>query len=441
MRRGRDATVLKFGGASLDEPRRIEERLAALRARRRPVVLVVSARGGVTDRLKEMLEAPQDRRGHRIALARIVARHPGLPRAGQLEQRRLERLTETMEEIGSVDLPFADRFLSQGERLAAHWLSERLRAAKLRATPLEADQMGLITDNAYGHASILFDRSRPGVVAAIEDLLGRGEVPVVTGYFGRSLEGRVATLGRGGSDYSATAIASLIGARRVELVKREVSVLSADPKLVPAARPIERLSYQEAEELAQFGARVLHPLTVEPALAAGIEIVVRSLDDPRVATTIGPRAGGGARAMRAITLLSPVAIVRVRVPGGRQRPGVVAEATERLAVHGINIVTLFTSSSLLVLVVERARARRVREVLSTLFRPGPAIVEGPVAVALVTAIGEGILQDLARIPSTTLARGEGLSASPRSLSFAVPVEEGRSAVRSLHRALVEEANR
>ncbi len=437
MRRGRQAIVLKFGGASLDEPRRIQERIGALRSRRRPVVVVVSARGGVTDRLKEMLEAPRNRRGHRAALARIAARHPRLPRAGVLEQRRLERLTETMEEIGSVDLPFADRFLSQGERLAVHWLSERLQESGIRAVAIEADQLGLITDNAYGNASILFDRSRPGVVAGIEEVLARKGVPIVTGYFGRSLEGRVATLGRGGSDYSATAIAALIGARRVELVKREVSVLTADPRIVPAARPIDRLSYQEAEELAQFGARVLHPLTVEPALQAGIEIVVRSLQDPRVATTIGPRSGGP----RAITLLSPVAIVRVRVPGGRQRPGVVAEATERLAVHGINIVTLFTSSSLLVLVVERARARRAREVLSTLFRPGPAVVEGPFSVALVTAIGEGILKDLGRIPPATLARGEGLSASPRSLSFAVPVDEGRTAVRSLHRALVEEASR
>lgn len=440
MNRGRAAVVLKFGGASLDDPERIRERIAALRARRRPVVVIASARGGVTDRLKEMLEAPRDRRGHRIALARIARRYPRLPRAGEVELRRLERLTETMEEIGSVDLPFADRFLSQGERLAVHWLGERLHDAGIRAAPMEADQLGLITDNAYGHASVLFDRSRAGVTAGIEEALRQGEVPVITGYFGRSLEGRVATLGRGGSDYSATAIAALIHARRVELVKREVSVLTADPRIVPAARPIERLTYQEAEELAQFGARVLHPLTVEPALQARIEIVVRSLEDPRVATTIGPEAGSR-RPMRAITLLSPVAIIRVRVPGGRQRPGVVAEATERLAVHGINIVTLFTSSSLLVLVVERLRARRAREVLTSLFRPGPAVVEGPFPVALVTAIGEGILGDLGRIPSATLARGEGLSASPRSLSFAVPIDEGRTAVRALHRALVEETSR
>ena len=440
MRRGRSATVLKFGGASLEEPDQIQERIADLRRRERPVVLVISARGGVTDRLKEMLEEPRNRSRHRALLARIHRRYPGLPRAGELELRRLGRLTETMEEIGSVDLPFADRFLSEGERLAVHWLAERLRDRGLRAAALEADQLGLITDNAYGHASILFDRSRPGVAAGVEEVLRRGEVPLITGYFGRSLEGRVATLGRGGSDYSATAIAALLGSPRVELVKREVSVLSADPRIVRAPRPIAYLSYQEAEELAQFGARVLHPLTVEPARRAGVEVVVRSLEDPRVATTIGPESGER-RAMRAITLLSPVAIVRVRVPGGRQRPGVVADATERQAVHGINIVTLFTSSSLLVLVVERAKARRVREVLGALFRPGPAIVEGPLAIALVTAIGEGILKDLGRIPSSTLAHGEGLSASPRSLSFAVPVEEGAAAVRALHRALVEGAPR
>ena len=437
MKRGPRSVVLKFGGASLDEPRRILERVRRLRARHVPLVVVASARGGVTDRLKEMLRAPSDHAGHQLALARIARRYPRLPRAGLLEIRRLERLTEAMEEIGSVDVAFSDRFLSQGERIAVHWLSEQFREAGIRACPLEADQLGLITDNAYGHASILFDRSRPNVVPGIEEVLVRGEVPIVTGYFGRSLEGRVATLGRGGSDYSATAIAALVGARRVELIKREVSVLSADPRIVSHARPITRLSYQEAEELAQFGARVLHPLTVEPALKTGIEIVVRALDDPHVATTIGP-APGAPRAMRAITLLSPVAIVRVRVPGGRQRPGVVAEATDRLAAHGINIVTLFTSSSLLVLVVERTRARRVREVLSTLFGAGPAVVEGPFSVALVTAIGEGILGDLGRIPPSTLSQGEGLSASPRSLSFAVPLAAGPIAVRALHRALVEE---
>ncbi|EQD54327.1 aspartate kinase, partial [mine drainage metagenome] len=177
--------------------------------------------------------------------------------------------------------------------------------------------------------------------------VARGRVPVVTGFFGRSLEGRVATLGRGGSDYAAAAIGAILGASRVELVKRHVAVFSADPHDVPAARPIPALSYEEAEELAQFGARVLHPLTIEPARAQGVELRVRSLEDASVVTTIGPARSG--RRNRALTLLRPLRLLRLRVPGGRQRPGVVAQVSHRLAAARVNLVQLYTSSALLCL--------------------------------------------------------------------------------------------
>ncbi|MGI0054310.1 MAG: aspartate kinase [Thermoplasmata archaeon] len=431
--------VIKFGGSSIDDPSRVIGRVAELRARRTAVILVVSARGGVTDRLRAILRRPTDRRGHRTALRAIARRHVGISNLGTLHLRRLARLVTSLEEIGIAEETLSDRILSHGERLAAVWLTDRLCAAGIRATAVEADHLGLVTDNGYGRATILLERSRASVARGLSSILRRGGVPVVTGYFGRSLEGRVATLGRGGSDYSATAIAALVGARRVELVKREVSVLTADPRLVPSARPIPRLSYEEAEELAQFGAKVLHPLTVEPARIAHLEIVVRSLEDPRIATTIGPPRG--ADGMRAMTLLSPLGLVRIRVPGGRQRPGIVAEATERLNERAINIVTLFTSSSCLSLVLERGRARKAREALAPLFRAGPATLEGPIPVALVTAIGDGVLDDLGRVPASILSRGEGLSATPRSLSFAVPVAHGVAAVRALHRALVETTGR
>lgn len=439
MSRPSPPVVVKFGGSSVDEPERVVERVRALRALHHPVILVVSARGGVTDRLKRLLERPADRAGHRRALAAIARRHPHLSLAGQHHLRRLGRLVATLEELGSAEPTLSDRVLSQGERLGAVWIADRLVEAGIASTAVEADHLGLVTDNSYGRATILLERSRADVSRGLRAILRRGEVPVVTGYFGRSLDGRVATLGRGGSDYTATAIAALVGARRVELVKRGVSVLTADPRSVPAARSIPRLSYEEAEELAQFGAKVLHPLTVEPARLANLEIVVRSLEDPKVATTIGPPRGPNG--MRAMTLLSPLGLLRIRVPGGRQRPGIVADATERLHEHGINIVTLFTSSSCLSLVLERGRARRARDVLAPLFRAGPVSLEGPVPVALVTAIGDGVLDDLGRIPASILSRGEGLSATPRSLSFAVPVTHALAAVRALHRALVEETGR
>lgn len=126
-------------------------------------------------------------------------------------------------------------------------------------------------------------------------------------------------------------------------------MLSADPREVAAAQPIPTLSYEEAEELAQFGARVLHPLTIEPARAYGVRITVRSLDDPRVSTTIGPAHPG--RRNRAVTVLRPLRLLRLRVPGGRQRPGIVAEVADRLRSAKVNVVQLFTSSALLCLVI------------------------------------------------------------------------------------------
>jgi aspartate kinase len=266
-------------------------------------------------------------------------------------------------------------------------------------------------------------------------ILSRGRIPVVTGYFGRSLEGRVATLGRGGSDYSAAGIGALIGATRVELIKRNVSVLTADPRLVPSARPIPRLSYEEAEELAQFGARVLHPLTIEPARAHRILLQVRALDATDSLTTIGPaRQRGG---IRALTLLSPLRLLRIRVPGGRQRPGVVSEVSARLAAASVNLVQLFTSSALLCLLLEPRSGRAARRALASLTAEAAVAVDGPEPVALVTAIGDGVLRDIGRIPSEVSHQILGFSATPRALSLAVSQREGRRALRALHRTLVE----
>ncbi len=428
-------TVAKFGGASLDEPERVVEYVRALRSHGGGVVLVVSARHGVTDLLQRALRHPRSVAEHRAILRTVRRRHPDLPRSGLQHLTRLERLFGELESDPDADGPRSDRLLSQGERLAVHWIAGRLRSAGIPATPVEADHLGLITDNAYGASCILLDRSRVGVRRGLGRLLDRGDVPVVTGYFGRSLEGRVATLGRGGSDYAATGIAALLGSRTVELVKRNVAVYSADPRQVRAARPLPELSYEEAEELAQFGARVLHPLTIEPARAFGIRLTVRSLDAPDVSTTIGPR--DPRRRNRALTLLRPLRMFRLRVPGGRQRPGVVAEVADRLSAARVNVVQLFTSSALLCLVVDPAGAARVARALAPITREAAAVLDGPFRVALVTVIGDGVLDDLDRRPSDAVAGAQGFSATPRALSLAVPERRGRAVVNSLHRALVE----
>ena len=426
--------VLKFGGASLEDPYQVGRDVRAVLAEGAPVLVVASAREGITDLLSEALAHPRSRATHRRVLGEVRRRHPDLPATGRRHLERLGRLFSLVERTPGRDAPLADRVLSQGERLAVHWLSARLSEQGLRAVPVEADHLGLITDNAYGASCILLDRSRPAVRRGLGRLLSAGKLPVVTGYFGRSLEGRVATLGRGGSDYAAAGIGALLGASRVELIKRHVAVLSADPREVPDARPIPELSYEEAEELAQFGARVLHPLTIEPARAHGITLRVRSLDDPRVVTTIAPPRPG--RHNRALTILRPLRLLRLRVPGGRQRPGIVAEVSERLAAAHVNLVQLYTSSALLCLVLAPEQVVAAIRALAPVTRDAAAMLDGPYRVAIVTAIGDGVLDDLAAIPASAVRGAEGFSATPRALSLAVPLARGSRVLRELHRALV-----
>ncbi len=436
MTRSRAPVVLKFGGASLEDAAQVAREVAAVRQDGTPVVVVASARQGVTDLLTETLTHPRSKAVHQHALEELRRRHPGLPPNGRRQLDRIRRLLAEVEAVGGHDPPLSDRLLSEGERLAVHWLSARLVEEGIPAVPVGADHLGLITDNTYGASLILFDRSQTAVRRGLGRRLARGEAPVVTGYFGRSLEGRVATLGRGGSDYAAAAIGALLGASRVELVKRHVAVLSADPHEVADARPIPELSYEEAEELAQFGARVLHPLTIEPARAQSVVLRVRSLDDPRVVTTIGPAQSG--RRNRALTMLRPLRLIRLRVPGGRQRPGIVAEVSQRLSAAGVNLVQLYTSSALLCLVLEPPQVVTAIRALAPVTREAAAMVEGPYPVTLVIAIGDGILDDLDRVPSAAVSGAEGFSATPRALSIAVPEARGPEVLRILHQALVSE---
>jgi len=439
VRRSGPPVVVKFGGASVSDPRKVRDAVLPYRKRQAPLVVVASAREGITDLLSEILAHPRSLERHADILDEVRRAHPGLPVAGRRQLDRLRRLVAEVEQNGSPDPALSDRLLSQGERLAVHWLSARLREEGIPAVPVEADHLGLITDNAYGASCILFDRSRASVRRGLGRLLARGDLPVVTGYFGRSLEGRVATLGRGGSDYAAAAIGALLGASQVELVKRHVAVLSADPKVVGAARPIPELSYEEAEELAQFGARVLHPLTIEPARAEGMVLRVRSLDDPSVVTTIGPARAD--RRNRALTSIPRLRLLRLRVPGGRQRPGIVAEVSNRLSAAGVNLVQLYTSSALLCLVLEPSQVLAAIRALAPVTREAAAMVDGPYRVALVTVIGDGVLDDLDRLPSSVVRGAEGFSATPRALSLAVPEARGLPVLRELHRALVEEIPR
>ncbi|MCI4351140.1 MAG: aspartate kinase [Thermoplasmata archaeon] len=426
--------VLKFGGAALARVERLIERVAELQRHGQQVVVVVSAREGVTDRLLEIIEHPSDRRRHAIDLAAIDELHPGIRSSVRSIVLALRGAVSDIESVATVTVGESERVLSFGERISAAWVSQELSRADIPAVPFDADTGGLVVERVHGRPEVDLTASGRRLRPRLRRLLRRGLVPIVTGYFGRNGRGAVVTLGRGGSDYSATALGAILRAERVELVKRGASIRTGDPRLVEGTAPIVRLSYEEAEELARFGARVLHPLTLEPARRTGFEVWVRAVDDPTATTIIGPARPESA--IRAVSVLSPLALLRVPTAEGLDRRRTVRRLTAQLARARISVVTWLTVPGGVGMVLEPHDAGTWgRSAAQSVTRATTPIA--PLRVDLVTAVGDGILSEFGRIPASVLRAAEGVAVSARSLSFAVRASQTPTTLNVVHRVLTE----
>jgi aspartate kinase len=256
--------VHKFGGASLADGERIRRvgELMVERAPDRPIV-VVSAVEGVTSQLDLLAREAALGVGD---MARLRVRHRSLLAQLELDSEHLNRhfaelatVLNAIRNARQLSQAQRDHVLSFGERASARIVAAHLSQRGLRAMPIDAYDLGLVTDSNHGRARVL-----PHSAAQIRDALARIDaICVITGFVAADANGRLTTLGRNGSDVSAALIGEAIGAREIVFWKEVGGVMRADPKLVPAAQRLERLSYQEARELTHHGANVLHPEAVE----------------------------------------------------------------------------------------------------------------------------------------------------------------------------------
>jgi aspartate kinase len=278
---------MKFGGTSVADAEAFE-RVAALVRRHegvRPVV-VVSAMSRVTDALLESVRVAGDGRALEAsdALEEHFERHLEVARAlldegvrgffeAAVEETRRE-VGEALREVAAGERPRAlmqDLVVSHGERLSATLLAAVLRGQGLRARYVDA-RLCIITDEHHGCATPLKDLTEARTREQLEPLIEAGEVPVLGGFIASSHAGETTTLGRGGSDYTAGLVGAALRAREIQIWTDVPGVLTADPRLVPEARTIPRLSYAEAAELAYFGAKVLHPKTILPAVVRNVPV-------------------------------------------------------------------------------------------------------------------------------------------------------------------------
>jgi aspartate kinase len=407
--------VMKFGGTSLGTPEALAQTVAHVLREPRERLVVVSALGGVTDLLLRAAGTAAGGTDPGEPLQKVLDQHrrilddQGLDRGllSDLEDQ-LRRLLQGIALLRELSPRIQDEVLSLGERMSARLLAAAIIARGQPARAHPAWDLGLVTGDAHGCAEPL-PQAYAAIRAAVE-ALDRREVPVVTGFLGRSRAGEITTLGRGGSDYSASIFAAAAGARWIQIWTDVPGILRADPRLVPGAEVIPAIDFEEAAELAFFGAKVLHPRTIEPARANNIPVRVLGtfqVDTGHPASQQGTLITHHAppEPVRALALQREVQSLQVRSLRMLEAPGFLARVFAVLARHAISVNVIATSEVSVSMTFDRAEDQlpaAVDEIAEF------AEVELFPRRCLLCVVGAGLRKDaslLARV-FNALARGE-----------------------------------
>ena len=454
-------TVMKFGGTSVASPTALDGVARIVAAAKGDRIVVVSATAGTTDALHAAAheaEAGRIAEAERImqdlakAHANLVADLLGVSGADTL--REITDATErTISLLRSVAIlrectpRSLDAIVTYGERISAPIVAGLLTARGIKAVALSAEGI-IITDDQFGHANPIADETRKRAGQRIVPLLAQGVVPVVTGYLASTIDGVTTTLGRGGSDYSAAILAAAVNADALLIYTDVSGVFSADPRIVPDAKPLAKVSYAEAAELSYFGAKVIHPRTVLPAIEARIPVRILNTfapDDEGTIVTADPVFDGSV--VKATTSLGGLGLITVQGAGMSGVPGFAARVFDTTAAEGVSVLMISQSSSenSICLVVPASSTARLRPALERIFsaelrRHDVERVDVEAPVAIVAAVGEGmrgtpgvaarVFGALGRAKVNVMAIAQG--SSELNISLIVGEQDRDRAVRAVH---------
>lgn len=458
--------VMKFGGTSVGDAECIARtaKIIAQAAKENPCVAVVSAMSGVTNRLIEAAKTAETgnagdalailnelRKQHQAAIASLI---PDDKKGARLRERVEEVLAEGCRLCGGTALlreltpRTLDAISSLGERLSAPLVAAAIEELGVASEAIEATEV-IVTDAFHGGAEPRMELTREKSQARLKPLLEKGTVPVVTGFIGATVDGQLTTLGRGGSDYSATILGAALDADEVIIWTDVDGVLTADPRLVPEARTIPVISYREAAELAYFGAKVLHPKTLNPVVQAKIPVWIRNSFAPEKAgtkiTPEGRSIGGG---VKALTAIRDVTLISVGGPGIVGLPDVVGRTFSTTAEVRANVLLISQSSSQndICFIVATADAQKTVEGLRKEFAQDLAhqkvehITTDP-NIAIVAVVGENMrgtpgiagktFSALGRDGVNLIAIAQGSSES--NISFVIEEKAVKTALITTHK--------
>ena len=457
---------MKFGGTSVGSAERMQvsARLAAEERRKRPVAIVVSAMSKVTDLLLDTMRHAEKGNQPAIdsAIAALRSRHEETCRQllpEKLQAATLDRIRELIAEFERIvngmamlnDRPprSVDEAVAVGERLSVLLVAAYLNSQGTPSAAINASDV-VVTDALFGNASPLMEPTRAKAQALLAPLLERGSLPVITGFNGATADGRPTTLGRGGSDFSASIVAAALDAAELWIWTDVDGIMSADPRLVPDAQVLEEVTYAEAAELAYNGAKVLHPRTLAPLAEKKIPVWSKNSFAPEKPGTriIAAISQGAARGARAVTSMANVALVSVE-PASPELSGaqIMARSLDAIARANVEVLAVTSSSyrqNFCFLVREEDLARSVEALESALALELAHGYVHPIHVdrnvGLLAAVGEGmqgkpglaarIFTAISRVKVNIIAIAQGSS----ELTIAVVVNRDglEKAVRAIH---------
>ena len=381
--------VMKFGGSCLDKPDDIRRMVKIIKstASLEPIA-VLSAFKGTTDQL---LNQANFAKGGSFDTSKIEAKHQelvdNLPSNIRTQvqpqiQRLLKELRDTLTRVshlGELTPLILDRIAAYGEELAIHVAAGYLAEGGLKGVPLSDSEAGILTNSNFGNATIL-EQSRE----LVREKLGSVHIPLVAGFFGKDSDGRIATLGRGATDYVATFIAAAFGCSAI-LYKDVDGVMTADPKLVPNAKVISNLNYRTAIELGRYGSKVVFEKAVVPAMNAKSPIEVKSFEKEGNGTLISSEGTG-----EATSYMKSMAMVQVSEIHGLN--GVASILSELDALYPdddpIAVAPLFRNE--ITLVTNESRNEKVVEIVRNI--TAGATVNVRKGLSLVAVVGERFQQ-------------------------------------------------
>lgn len=452
--------VVKFGGSNLRSKEEIHHIVNVVKNYNQPLIVVVSALYGVTNFLVDALEKTR----HDESVAENTIQYLFDLKIGPLNhfieneslrtdtiqaiRGQLDELKKFLHGIaltGDASKALEDHVLSYGERLSAIFLNGILNSQGIGSRAVFPEAIGLITDGEFGNATADFLHATNRVREALDQDI----VYVVPGFYGVSQDQKTTLFGRGGSDYSAAAIARCVGASSLDIWKDVNGFLSSDPKIVSNPVLIRSLSYNEAAELAYFGAKILHPRTVEPLTDPRIAIrifnIYGDLDVSNPLTIISRERSVQSGVVKSVTYSDDFGLLKLKGPGVGLKPGILAKVTTALHHAGINISSVLTSQISINILLSKKDLQNAFAVVSAIELSAVGKLQIEDDISVVAAVGHGITDNFgiaARIFTALASKSINVlmscsGASPIVSYYLVRLSDRIPAVKAIHHEFFE----